>query len=104
MCRYDLRTYNINSPNSINRNDISLNSVNIINHSLNENPYINNNESFTEPDSVEVQNDNVETIYTTSIDLNIDSINNLDEILESVMQQIGDDIVRSLDISNNNNE
>jgi len=116
VCRYDLRTYNGTTPgrvsrttsnpvsrtttnqvsrttpnqvsmttsNRVNDSDVSLNIVNIDTQHANENPYIDNN-------------DEIETIYTTSIDLNIDSINNLDAILESVMQQIGDDIVRSIE-------
>jgi len=122
VCRYDLRTYNGTTPGRVNRtttnrsnrsstngqgtftppttnslgsrrspeefgqvieSDVSLNTIDMDNQYTNENPYIN------------------ETIYTTSIDLDINSINNLDSILESVMQQIGDDIVRSYDLSNN---
>jgi TolA-binding protein len=104
VCRYDLRTYNGTTPGRVSRNtsnrsnrtrpeqvsdiDVSLNTVDMDNQDANENPYIDNN-------------DEIETIYTTSIDLDINSINNLDAILESVMQQIGDDIVRSYDASNN---
>ena len=104
VCRYDLRTYNGTTPGRVSRNtsnrlnrtrpeqvsdiDVSLNTVDMDNQHANENPYIDNN-------------DEIETIYTTSIDLDINSINNLDAILESVMQQIGDDIIRSYDASNN---
>ena len=112
VCRYDLRTYNENTPSRVSRTtsnrsnrtshervniiipsrvsdiDVSLNTVDMNNQDANENPYIDNN-------------DEIETIYTTSIDLDINSINNLDAILESVMQQIGDDIIRSYDASNN---
>jgi len=104
VCRYDLRTYNGTTPGRVSRTtsnrsnrtrpeqvsdiDVSLNTVDMDNQDANENPYIDNN-------------DEIETIYTTSIDLDINSINNLDAILESVMQQIGDDIIRSYDASNN---
>ena len=126
VCRYDLRTYNGTTPGRVSRTtsnrsnrtrpnssgdrrsptelvvggvnaplpeqvsdiDVSLNTVDMDTQHANENPYIDNN-------------DEIETIYTTSIDLDINSINNLDAILESVMQQIGDDIIRSYDASNN---
>lgn len=120
VCRYDLRTYNGTTPGRVSRTtsnrsnittpnrsnittpgrvnittpgrvsdiDVSLNTVDMDNQDANENPYIDNN-------------DEIETIYTTSIDLDINSINNLDAILESVMHQIGDDIIRSYDASNN---
>ena len=75
-------------PEQVSDIDVSLNTVDMDTQHANENPYIDNN-------------DEIETIYTTSIDLDINSINNLDAILESVMQQIGDDIIRSYDASNN---
>jgi hypothetical protein len=91
VCRYDLRTYTGASPHRVfGENDVSLNPVNIVNQSSNENPY----------NDLNVTTD-VETIYTTTFDLNQNSIDNLDAILDSVMQQIGNDIVRSFDSSNN---
>lgn len=87
VCRYDLRNYR--EP-VVGESDISLNPVDVVNQHTPQNPY---NQLNTTTD--------VETIYTASFDLNQNSLDNLDAILESVMQQIGNDIVLSFDSSNN---
>lgn len=87
VCRYDLRNYR--EP-VVGESDVSLNSVDVVNQPVHQNPY---NQLNTPID--------VETIYTTSFDINQHSLDNLDAILESVMQQIGNDIVLSFDTSNN---